>query len=236
MQFFDSTNGTGLCQDTDFLVGTNSDSYTRANKARNMNNWLRTLVAWIWEVNDDWQYDDSNLATLPIATTNMVAAQKDYELPTIAKIERCEVMDNNGDWVIVKPIDWKQVTETAMEEFRETDGLPEYYDMVGNSLMLYPAPSATDCTLANGLKIYVERDIDAFSSTDTTQEPGVPDNFHRILSLGAAMDYCLAKGLMDKAKDFLTMIEYMKKEVQRFYSKRNIDMKVKIHANREECI
>jgi len=225
MKFSSATSGDGLVQDIDFLCHTDSTTYPLIDKARNINAWYRKVVSWIREVPSVWEYDDSNLATLPIYTTDLVHKQQDYELQSTAqKIRRVEVLDSDGDYVLLNPIDSEEIGE-ATSEYYETAGLPQKYDLIGRSVMLYPKPSSADVTTTAGLKIYVDRDIDEFISTDTTKEPGFVSNFHRVLSLGAAYDFesdpTAKNALMAQIMDF-------KREIQNFYPTRQRESVVKI--------
>lgn len=241
MKFNDSALNTGICQDARGLLGigvNDTITYPNSDIARNSNNWYRKAVNLIWENVGDWEYDDTSASTLPIATTDLVASQADYELPSGAQmVERVEVMDSSGDYVLLKPITKEMVTDEAMTEKFKTDGLPEYYDIVGRSVVLYPSPSATETTLTAGLKIYVSRDITEFNSTTTTREPGFANNFHRILSLGSALDKAIAVGMFDKVETFQGQIKEITKEMEEFYSRRHErDFRIKIKPSTENFI
>jgi len=231
MQFSDTTNYLGLVQDANFHLGlskTDTTSYCIEDKTRNINEWYRKANSWIWQATGTWEYDDSNYADFPIATTTLVAAQQDYEIPSTAqKIDRVEILDSGGNYQKLKPLDKSQV-DAAMSEFYETDGMPAYYDMVGHSIFLYPAPSAARVTTAAGLKLYFTRDIDVFADSDTTKEPGFAKPFHRILSLGAALDYALARGMTNRITTIKRQLDELKVELQEFYGSRAREMKPRI--------
>lgn len=207
MKFNDLSSSAGLVQDANFWAKTDQTKYSLVHKARNATEWVKKVGLWIWASAGDWEFEDSNLTTLPIATADLVAGQNDYELPTtIFKLERVEVKDVNGNWSKLVPIDQSNLEGTALDEFRETDGLPVYYDVVGNSVMLYPAPTAATTTLDDGLQIMVARDVDPFISTDTTKEPGFSEYFHRIVSIGMALDYCVREGFKERATGLKRML------------------------------
>jgi hypothetical protein len=229
MFFSDTVSSNGLVQDIDDLCHTDSTSYTLARKARNINAWYRKAVSWIRSIHGKWEYDDSNATTLPIYTITVVDEQQDYELPSTAQtVERVEVMDKDGDYQVVSPIDKNEIGE-AMSEFEGTAGLPEYYDLIGRSVLLYPKPSTDYVTASAGLKVYVARDVTSFNSTATETEPGFASNFHRILSLGASFDF-----EEDPAKKnyLLTQINELKNELVDFYSRRDTESKTIIEPHR----
>ena len=219
MKFNDTSSETGICQFIDFQCHTDTTSYPLKDKARNCNVWYRKAVTWVREAPSDWQYDDSNLTTLPIYTCTLVADQRDYELPSVAqRIERVEILDDDENYQPLTPIDWEQITDEAMTEFKETAGEPVYYDLVGRSIFLYPKPGTGYVTLAEGLKVYVARDIDEFTSTDTTQEPGFASNFHPIIPLGASFDF---EEDPTKKNYLLAQITELKDGIKDFYSTRH---------------
>jgi len=232
MQFNDTTNKQGLCQDTRFLLGlgvNDTVSYSDADLTRNINSWYRQVDSWIWQAAGNWEYDDSNYTDLPIATTDLVDEQKDYSLPTAChKILRVEVMDSNGNYQKLTPIDQTDIQE-AMTEFQETNGMPIYYDVVGRSIVLYPTPSSSDVTTTDGLKLYMSRTIDEFAATDTSTEAGFDANFHRSLSLGAALDWAYAH---DMPANLITSINsqlaLQRESINKFYGTRHTDYKPRI--------
>ena len=239
MKINDSAGRLGLYQDARYLVGleiSDTSSYTIHNFIRNANAWYRKVNSWIWEATSLWEYDDSNYANLPIATTNLVDEQQDYELPSSAqRIMRVAIKDDSGDWHLLSQIDQSEIGD-AMSEYLETAGLPSQYDIIGRSLMLYPKPSSSDVTLSSGLKIYLAREIDEFTVTDTDTEPGFDSNFHRVCSLGPAQDYLLSNFDPDdiyRINKIAAELKDMKEGIYEFYGARNIAKKDKLNPSNE---
>ena len=242
MQFFNSTDTElSLYHDTLFLLGlTSSDTTTfpvDGDFTRSVNDWYRRVVFWIWRSTADWEFDDSNISAsqtdnnwtysgtqgLPVATRDMVGGTQDYGLPTNAlSIERVEVANSSSPAIfqLVHPLDKTQV-KVAISELYPTDGLPHFYDLMGTVIRLFPAPLSTSVTLTAGLRIYVSRDIDAFTPADTSQEPAFDNKFHKLLSLGPALDFALRKTIKDKIPLFRGEIEILRRELEEFYSKRH---------------
>lgn len=213
-------NITQLKSDVDFLCGSTSGTYPDADKIRNINIAYQNVATEIWRSADGWQYDDTNQTTLPWAKTTMVHNQQDYTLPSTAQfIHRLEVKDSSGNWTKLRPLDMSDVS-IALPEYQETAGIPIYYDLVGRSLMLYPAPSSAYCTLASGLAVYVDRDVIEFPVTATTTTPGFATAFHRILSYAAAIDFVQDKAEKDRLIALKTQLEQNMKNT---YSRRNVE-------------
>ncbi len=216
MQYFYNTNRDSLYDDIDFLCGSTSATYPILDKRRNIYNAYNDVCRQIWEVAYGWQYDDSNRTELPIATTDLVDSQQDYSLPTDAqRIERVDIKDGSGSWIKLRPIDTRDIT-LSIEDFHGTAGLPQYYDMIGRSIYLYPAPSSAYCTLASGMQIILSRDVSAFASA-SVGEPGFARPFHRVLSISAALDF--TEDSQNRAR-LLEMKNRIEKGMIKFYSKR----------------
>jgi len=236
MQFNSETNNQDLISDIDFWAGTTSSNFSTNNKTRSINEWYRKVNTWIWQATGEWEFDDSNYSTLPYATTDLVNGQDNYSLPTTSqKVLRVEVMDSAGNYQQLEPIDDTNV-DVALDEFYETNGMPLYYRMVGRSIVLYPTPATGFVTLSDGMKAYFARVIDEFIPTDTTTTPGFNEDFHRILSKGAAMDYCLSKGKNDLAVTIRKSIEQDKADLQEFYGSRHRNVKNNLNVTEESII
>ncbi len=210
--------------DIDFLCGTDSTSYALADKARNMNHHYYLAILDVLKTSDRFQFDDRNHSTLPISDFTLVAGQKDYSLPTnLLKLHAIEVTDAAGNIHRLKEMDAMQDLGMSISDFMDTDGLPQFYDINGDSVMLYPSPSAAECTLTDGGTMYFSRDVDAFTSGDTTQKPGIPTPFHRILSLGASYDWLVINSSTEKADRVLRDQSTLRQELVKFYTDRNKD-------------
>lgn len=210
------------------------DSALLKRFTKDINDYYRRVNSYIWEVTGTWEYDDAEWTDLPIATTDLVANQQDYALPSTAqKVDRVEVLNSAGDYQLIKPIDKSMIRTGAMSEFYETAGMPVYYDLIGRSVFLYPKPAAASVTTTDGLKVYFSRDIDEFVSTDTTREPGFVSNFHTILSLGASYKYAISYEMTSKISFLKREINEMKKELKNFYGTRHRDYKDRIVPRKE---
>ena len=219
-----TTNNThdSLYHDTLSFVGISDTSqYPIVQFIRNANVWYRKGSIWINEAVGTWPWDDSNWTTLMATTSDLTAGTSNYALPTgTRKIDRMEVLDVNGNYQLLKPIDKSQIS-VATSEFYETDGLPIYYDPEGKYVYLYPAPAAANVTTSKGLKWHIIRDISPFGLSATSTEPGFDNHFHRIISLGAAYDYCLANGIDDRKKGLRDELEQIHSEIREHYATRN---------------
>lgn len=191
---------------TYFLTKTNVTSFPAADMLILMNNAYERVVSLIIGCDGRWQWDDSaqpitdqgdGTGGLPIATTALVANQQDYTLAvTHLEVIGMEVKDTNGNWTTLTPIDVKQIDHSpSATDFMKGTGIPVYYDKVGASILLYPAPNYSQ---AASLKIRFQREPYKFTAAQVstgTRQPGFNSLYHDLIPLHAAYDYGVANGL-----------------------------------------
>lgn len=219
MVFSDTTTDQGIVQDTDFLCGTNRNTYPLSQIVRNSNRAMDKAVSLILKSDGRWQWDDSNQTDLPIAKADLASGQSDYSFAVShLRIEKVMVKDGaTGGLVELKKLD---ITDPDLSRFlvgTPGNGTPVGYDFKANSLMLYPTPSysATD-----GIQIWFQRPSTYFTAGDTTKEPGFASIFHRYISLNNKFDYEFAKGLnTTSTRNELTLME---QDITNFYANRNV--------------
>ena len=207
MIYYDSTNKTGISQEIDSLCDSTDTSYPVADKERRINTAVRETEGMIMGFDGSWDYDGTNQTDLPIATTDLVAGQQDYTLSgTFQEIKVVRLLDNNGNWIKLKPFDKREVG-IAVDELFETNGLPQYYDKQGDSIFLYPAPAAANITATAGLKVDFSRIsslITDLASADAAKEPGFAP-YDMVVAYKSAIPYDTkwANKFADKLKSYL---------------------------------
>lgn len=224
------TGATGLVEDTHFICQTDATAYPLADMVRNMNRHLYKAVIDIIKTEGRMQWDDSNHTTLPEYTFTLVTTQQDYSLPTnLLKLWAVEIQDADSNWIRLKEIDLQDpALDRSITDFEETDGTPKYYEVRGDSVFLFPAPKTGSVTLTNGGKMYFSREVDIFTTADTTQEPGFAEPFHRILSIGAAIDWLMVNDTA-KVDRWRGEYEQLRAELREFYSTRNKEVKPRLN-------
>jgi hypothetical protein len=242
LQFSDTSNKKGLIQDCETKVfggdygAISNNSVYLDTFTRYLNEAYNDLVTIILESDGRWQFDDSTYTDLPIGTTDLVATQQDYTLDDAhIKITSVHVKDSDGNYQPVHPIDeWDiiKTNGTSPEEFFETDGMPQYYDKIGNMIFLYPAPASASVTTSAGLKVRFQRNPNYFTSSDTTKEPGVPDLFHNYLSLKASFEFALDQDMQTKAQTLQVRLQKKEEEIRYFYNTRDKDDKKTLTAKK----
>lgn len=229
MVFSDTSTNQGLVQEARWLVGANTSSYNINDLTRNINRWFDRAVALIFQSSYRWQWDDSNQTTYPIATTDAVSGQTDYTLDvSYLRVHRVEVKNQAGQWVKLETFDPKDIGSNAIGNFETNDGVPQAYDVIANSLFLYPAFSFDQ---ADSIKVWFQRKGSYFATDDTTKVAGFAEIFHRYLSLGAAFDYALKNNLSNR-NQLREEIQLMEDEIKEFYAFRQPDEPIRLKARK----
>lgn len=205
---------------------TNSTSFTAANMLLYINNAYNRVSSLILQSDGRWQWDDDNQTDLPIATTTVTASQQDYAISvTHLKITRVDIKGDGATYFTkLEPID------TSDGEFiidNVTIGPPQYYDVIGGSVFLYPIPNYTQ---AASLKVYFQRGPAEFTSgevTTGTKKPGFNSLYHDLIPLWVGYNYAIDNGL-PSAGGFLTEIQRLEAQLVADYSKRNKDDRARI--------
>ena len=226
MKFNDtSSNRSGIIQAIEGLLAMEADTIANnstllADFTRRVNARYSRVDHIIFEAHGTWKYDDSNKTDLPVATTDIVNDQQDYEIPDDAlQLDRVEIKDTNGNWSKLTPID-KSMVSDAMPEFYKTAGLPIYYDAEGHSVMLYPKPSTNYMGVKDALQLYFSRSSTSFTYTNTSTEPGFAKPFHQMLPIGAALDYAISYEMWEKVNQLRAEWRDLEVGLRKHYGRR----------------
>lgn len=197
LQFSDTTNYLGLiqsCEDYTNLGSTGISgntvllkTFTRLINEVNSRIWHAIFVSY-----GGWQYEDSNQTDLPAASDTLTADKTSYALPTGSlTIRGIEIKDTGGVWSQLKPITEEQIRDRqAMGEFYKTSSKPLFYQVVGQTVRIFPAANYTQ---ASSFKVFFDRGSVAFANSDTTKTPGFAGEYHGMLSIGASIQWLIAK-------------------------------------------
>lgn len=212
------------------LCDADTTSYPAATLLRRINQAYEQVVGWLINADGTWQFDDSSYTASPSGTQTLVAGQSAYSFnDKFLQLLEVQIKDINGNWKILTPIDQIEYSNSQpLSEAFKTNGLPIYYDKISeDTIKLYPAPAAANCTLADGLKIIFKRTANIFTSAEVTtgtKEPGFASPFHFILAYMAAIPYCMTykkdrvalyeKRVMDLKKELLSLYALRERDVQ----------------------
>lgn len=225
MVFSDTTNKLGIiqaCERYTALGDATISGTTQTLKefTAHVNQHSRKVWHMIFMAYGGWQYDDGNQSDLPAATATLTSGQTSYALPTGAlTIRGIEVKDTGNVWHQLKPITEEMIGEFGgMGEFFKTSGVPLYYQLVGQSIRVYPA---SNWTQASSWKVFFDRGSVAFANTDTTATPGFASEYHDILPIGASIEW-LKINQPESTKLQVLRVDYAEYEtkIKQFYTMR----------------
>lgn len=199
MQYNNTTDKNGIIQREEFLCGlgdggiSGDSTLLKQFTALNNESYWEVFMA-ILTVDKRWKADDFNYTDYPEAPITMVASQRDYELPvavtganlaTLLRVNRVWVLDAQGN----------RQELSRMEEGDDFDytttGQPSRYRLHGKSIYLDVRPNSTSVTLTNGLIIQFQRIPDAFTSADTTQQPGFMATYHDLIPIRSSAKFMM---------------------------------------------
>lgn len=230
--FSDTTNKNGLIQIFEFWTrmkdGTVSGNATLLKQiTARINSAFERIMPILLCYSDHIRWDDINHTNKPVGTFNIVSGQADYKITA-----------DDGSLDILNVTDVRILTSSSGTEYETLEkmtlddatvldavspnpsntGVPTHWVENGNIIYLYPEP---DYSATNGAKVFFSRIQDYFTSSDTTQEPGIPQPFHELLALHAALDWNMVnrtsdgnlitllreriKGMEDNLRDFTAL-------------------------------
>lgn len=228
MQFSDTANRLGLVQQLEDRTNTQSvttASFPLKTKTREINQAMANFFVLAQMYSGNWKVDDTNHSGTPEHTINLAIGTRAYTFTTdsgsneILAIDRVEVLDQNGNSLRLQQLNRSQIQPEGMSEFEEQTGLPQFYDIVGKTITLYPA---TNYNSTGGLRLFNERAGSYFVDTDTTKTAGIPRIFHEYLVLRPAYYFCATKGL-PQAKFLQIELSKMEDQIKDFYQSRGKD-------------
>ena len=211
-------NLVSLRADTRYLAlgDSTNTQYGDTDLDRNINRWYETGLALAFSANGDWQVNGD------YATTSIVATQREYVLPADSlKINEVYIKTTSaGEYVKATQRDL-----SAVNQYNETYvPLTPEFDLMDNSLFIY-LPEGTIVDVADGLKIVYQKDITELTGT---LAPNLAEPFKRLLSWGAAFDYCVAKEMYSKAKTVKVMIDELSEKLMAFDATRSTAQDVRL--------
>ena len=217
---------------TRFLTKTDTVSLPAATLLILINNAYERVVSLIMKSDGRWEWDDDNQSDLPIATTTLTTDQQDYSLAvTHLAIKRVEMKDTTGIWTDLFPIHEADLRGISITEFFKTSSIPNYYDKLGNSVFIYPAP---DFTQTASLKVWFQRPPALYTSAEVTtgtKVPGFNSLYHDLISYYAAHEYALANGLPN-ANQLMASILQKEEALVSDYSARSKDENMRLRVRK----
>lgn len=225
MQYSDTSTKLGLVEDVDFLLGTDSTQYSTANKTRNMNARGGLIWTMIFEAYGGWLFIDDNTSDastgVPYAEQTLTSGLGLYGLPSAAlTVREVSVTDSNGVRKQMIPLTHEEFSGMGGDAAFPSTGVPQYVLLQGDILRLLPTPNYT--VNSTGIRVYFDQAMALFTASDTTKVPGFASPFHRMLSIGGALDYAIANIMPKKIVSLTNQWTDYERRLKSFYQKRYI--------------
>lgn len=223
MQFSGSTTKNDLISDITWLLGQDENAFKREDRTRCINERYRLIWTMIFQSYGGWKFMDDNISDtttgLPYTDQTLTSGTALYSLPSESmSINSISVIGQGGSRQLsLKGISYEEYERMGGDAFNNSSAMPRYYIPQGDTIRLIPTPNYT---VSNGLRIYFDQGISSFLPTDTTKVPGFNENFHRMLSIGAALDYAMARELKDKVAYLSNLWNDYEFRLKRFYASR----------------
>lgn len=189
-----------------------ANNFTDAQIDGLLNRWLHTFQIWILEVYGGWKFSGAS------ADTNLAVGTNNYAFPTdYLEVNKIEVnySGNSNDYHNARVVDLRGIADAISNleatEDRISSGIATVY-ILNNRLYLKNPPGTA---VTNGLRVYYSSIQTELSAT--TDEPIIPEHFHKGLSIGTAMDFSIANLLVDRSKMLETELLKVKLDMQSFF-------------------
>lgn len=231
MQFNSNTDSQDLISDTGFLLGgVDLNRYSLKDRTRNINERYRMVWSSIFQSYGGWLFMDNNTAGTagnvtpgsndgPFADQNIVSGTGLYLLPTGAlTVMGVEVKYLNATtWMPLKGLTHEEFLRMGGDAAFPTSSTEWAYVLFGDVIRLLPTPNYSQNL---SLRVFFDQDIATFASTDTAKVPGFASPFHRMLSIGAALDFAIAKSLDKKIVTLTAQWNDYDSRLQNYYGSR----------------
>ena len=165
-----------------YLLGDlTSTQYSDTNLDRATNDYYQKAIAIAARYMGQWEVNGE------VATTNLIASQSEYPLPSdMLFIKRIEIdfSDGTRTWSLLDVMDMSEYYSALSN--KTVEGASDWIRLFDNSLFLLNPP---EDTVSSGVKIYYITEPTELSGDD--DEPNLPEHCVSYLIHGASLDYSI---------------------------------------------
>jgi hypothetical protein len=233
MVFSDTSTNQGIIQDITFLLGVDINAYPIQDRTRNVNSRLDLVWSIIMDSSSGWLVDDKNSEFYLTQSISAPAGQYSFQLPAniMTVISISFAYGDPAETWNLEPMTMQEIQDMGGFDNVVVPGRPKYYTLSGGLVTIFPYQASTDAT-ESLLRVTCDNTLQRFVYTDTTLTPGFDEPFHRMLSVGAALDYAIARG-SDKRAELQNLWNDYEGRLRKFYAKKWKDRQpAKIRKNR----
>lgn len=201
MQFNEHATKQDIISDITFWTGIDTNAFKINDRTRSVNEAFRKVWTIIRQCYAGFMFIDNNVSNtttgVPYADQTITSGTELYALPSDAlTINSVWIKNSGGTWERMEPLSHEQFYAIGGDATFTTNAVPHFYLLQGDVIRIKATPNYTQSA---SLRIFFDPDISPFVATDTTKVPGFDIPFHRMLSIGASLDYAITKGLAKKA-------------------------------------
>lgn len=232
MVYSDTTNKDGILQLFEDYTGLGDGVVTgnttlKKKATSHVNETVLELTTDIMLLQDDFDWDDVTKEDYGIATTPLVADQRDYQFDSLSflKLKRVDITYDGTNYYKATPFDSASYelglgNDTVVDA--DFDKTAPQYDPKGFGFWLYPRASASDVTAGALARIEYSRAHTMYVYTDTTKEAPIDRNFQNLIPMGASIKWLSIK---NPKKAEVLMGQYMigRERMKQHYARRNED-------------
>lgn len=170
-------------------------------------------------------FDDPNYADDPYEPYTITSGTRRYSMATdgnsasVLGIRRVALANSAGLLNTLTPIGLDDPRALDFIEGRDVAGVATEYIQMGTTIVL---PNTPDYTLASALKVFYDRHLKYFTSSDTTATPGFALPYHELIPLIGANRWAIKEGKMTTANAYSNLIEQKKEDMRQFYLDKSI--------------
>lgn len=197
MKISDTTNKNGFIQRYERFTQlgdgvVSGDSDLLAIALADGNEAIYDLTTTIMLMQDSFDWDDPYKTDYPIATTPLVAGQRDYQFDSISflKLKRVDITYDGTNWVRAEAFDSASYAnglgnDTITDSEFSIDS--PMYDPKAFGFWLYPTATAAQVTAGAKARIEFSRGHTEIASSDLTAELPLDRPFHDLVAIVAAL-------------------------------------------------
>ncbi len=237
MLWNDTSNLTGVVQEGERICQVGIGGFSsNTNKLKEFmarcGQALDRFYAIVFKYDQLWNFDDRNQTDLPIASTNVITSQQDYQFATeLLGVTQVFCKDSSGTFQELQEQDDRNDPEAYLR--KQSTGTPTHYELVGNSILLNPIPNYNS-TL--GLKVTFKRNgVKPAHDVASDVSPGIPSVFHPYIARMASLPYLIDRQMNNK-NDVAALVEKDEIAIREFISNRakpkRAGLRIKAESNK----
>lgn len=199
MEYNDTSNKNGILQRVERYAmladgAITGDTTLKKQVTADVNEVVYELTTDIMLLQDSFDWDDPYKTDYPIATTPLVAGQRDYQFDSISflKLKRVDITYDGINWKRAEAFDSASLGEGfGNEDLLDTEFNSENpkYDPKAFGFWLYPRATAEQVAAGAKARIEFSRGHTEYVYTDTTKEPPVDRPFQDLIAIGTALKW-----------------------------------------------